>query len=315
MSKYLEKVRNAEEAIAGEIVDDHLAEYSKQEMMEAATLLGRAQAADRISVSLSSQVIRFLEMFEKTKMYRALGHHNFVTFLSNSGLHEVTKNRYYDRKKILDREGDPLFDALSIAGVPISIRGQFDRGDVTINGENIVITGDDDEGDLLIHKDDHQAIVHALTNQARIRRTALKEAAALKEQLKAVEQKHADEKREFYKDLDQVRATKSAEVSGDPHSMALASLVFAFAALREQIALLPDVDRGARKDNVLETLAGQMQLTADAYGSSDWARHAPRPARSAAGDPESVYIEDLLDRVFEDSPEANDRELIAQIGG
>jgi len=313
MIKYLEKVRNAEEAIAGEIVDDHVAEYSKQEMMEAATLLGRAQAADRISVSLSSQVIRFLEMFEKTKMYRALGHHDFVTFLSNSGLHEVTKNRYYDRKKILDREGDPLFDALTVAGVPISIRGQFAKGDVTINGEHIVIKGDEDESDLLIHKDDHSSIIQALSNQAIIRRAAAKELARVKDELSSVKEKHDTEKREIYAELDKARAARSAEVSGDPHSMALASLGFAFNGLREQAALLSDVDRAARRDNVLEILANQMQLTREAYGSGPVRANAI--TGPAAGQSFDEFLAAGLDAIDLDAVDVhdNDAELAAAL--
>lgn len=313
MSKYLEKVRNAEEAIAGEIVDDHVAEYSKQEMMEAATLLGRAQAADRISVSLSSQVIRFLQMFEKTKMYRALGYSNFVTFLNNSGLYDVTKSRYYERKNVLDREGDPLFDALTVAGVPISIRGQFAKGDVTINGEHIVIKGDEDESDLLIHKDDHSSIIQALSNQAIIRRAAAKELAQVKDELSSVKEKHDTEKREIYAELDKVRAARSAEVSGDPHSMAFASLGFAFTALREQAALLSDVDRAARRDNVLEILANQMQLTREAYGSGPVRANAV--TGPVAGQSFDEFLAAGLDAIDLDAVDVddNDAELAAAL--
>lgn len=314
MDKYLDKVRKAEEVIAGEIVEEHLAEFSHQETMEAALWLGRAQAVDRISVALSSQVIRFLEMFEKTKAYRALGYNNFVAFLNNSGLHEVTKNRYYDRIKLLNKEGDPVFDALTIAGVPITVRGYLEPGDVTIEGESIVVKGDDDSSDIVIHKDDHQSIVTALRNQAQIRRTAAKELAKVKDELADVKARHDAEKRELYDENDRLRASRSAEVGGDTHSMALAAVIGAFKNLRDEVAGLSEIDRGARKDSVLEILAGQMQLTAEAYGSADWARHAPRPERAPTGDDEADYVEDLLDRVLDGEvvdPEENERELAA----
>lgn len=314
MDKYLEKVRDAEEAIAGEIVEDHLAAYSEQERIDAATLLGRAQAADRISVALSAEVIRFIEHFERTKRYRALGHPDFVTFLKHSGLNSVTKSRYYERKKILDKEGDPVFDALTIAGVPITVRGYLEPGDVTIEGESIVVKGDDDSSDIVIHKDDHQSIVTALRNQAQIRRTAAKELAKAKDELAELKIKHAAEKRELYDENDRLRASRSAEVGGDTHSMALAAVIGAFKNLRDEVAGLSEIDRGARKDSVLEILAGQMQLTAEAYGSADWARHAPRPERAPTGDDEADYVEDLLDRVLDGEvvdPEENERELAA----
>ena len=67
MSKYLEKVRQAEDEIAAELVESAFADFTAEERQMAAILLGRAQASDRIAVALSAEVIRFLEHFEETK--------------------------------------------------------------------------------------------------------------------------------------------------------------------------------------------------------------------------------------------------------
>lgn len=313
MDKYLDKVRKAEEVIAGEIVEEHLAEFSHQETMEAALWLGRAQATDRISVALSSQVIRFLEMFEKTKAYRALGYNSFVAFLNNSGLHEVTKNRYYDRIKLLNKEGDPVFDALTIAGVPITVRGYLEPGDVTIEGESIVVKGDDDASDIVIHKDDHQSIVTALRNQAQIRRTAAKELAKAKEELAAVKEKHDAEKRELYDENERLRASKMAEVNADAHMMAVIEVKLAFKRLEDEAAKLSPVEQEQFRHRTLEDLAYCMQSLSESYGSSpDWARHAPSPdlpANVAPGSDDEWFAQKLAE--VNTAPDDNDAELAA----
>lgn len=281
MDKYLQKMQSAEDEVAGEILDDRLAEHAMDGTHKAAILLGRAQAADRIAVALSAEVIRFLEYFEQTKLYRSLGHPDFVTFLRNSGLNAVTKNRYYDRKKLLDKEGDPVFDALTIAGVPISVRSQLEAGDVAVDGDSIVIRGEN-EDDIIIHKDDHSALIQALRIQARTRRTAANELAALKDKVKAAEKKHDAEKRELYDELDRARASAQSDLMADPHSLALTNVCLAFQALRNEAETLSAVDREARAANVMETLAYQMRVTAGLYGAGEWTRYS-RPANGASG--------------------------------
>jgi len=313
MDKYLQKMRAADEAIAGEIVEDRLAMFTKEEEMNAAILLGRAQAADRISVALSAEVIRFLEHFEKTKIYRAIGHKDFVTFLANSGLHGVTKHKYYERKKVLDKEGDPVFDALTVAGVPMSVRGELQAGDVQIDGDTIIVKGETEDEDLIIDTDNHAAIVQHLRNLANARkhdRLKLKEVA---EKLDAVEAKYDEKVRGLYEENDRIKAAKIAEVASNPHMIARVELGLAYRRLISAAEDLSTLEKDQFRDSVLEDIADWSASLRKAYKTN-----SPRKDRTPDGTTADVSDEDWfhhklasvdLDNVADD----NDGDLAAAL--
>ena len=295
MSKYLEKVRQAEDEIAAELVESAFADFTAEERQMAAILLGRAQASDRIAVALSAEVIRFLEHFEETKSYRALGHRDFVTFLANSGLHGLTKHKYYERKKVLELEGDPVFDALSLAGVPISLRKQLEPGDVAIEGNNIIIKAETDEKDIVIDKDNSMAVVQTLRSLAKSRRQDKLQFEAVSEKLNAIEAKHDEEKRGLYADLDNAKAAALAEFASTPHMDARLELAFAFRRLTTAAANLSAIEKDQFRDGVFEDIAAWRSDLSDAYKTD-----TKRPPVETSILPEDT-IETAFDKYFEDN--------------
>lgn len=311
MSQYLQKISQAVDQAASEMVEDRIREFSDQERLEAAVLLGRAQAADRIAVTLSAEVIRFVEHFETTKLYRALGFNDFVTFLQNSGLHSITKHRYYDRKKLLNKEGDPVFDALTVAGVPLQLRMDLDPGDVAIDGDNIVIKGNEDIPDQIVHKDDHQSILGMVRNLATQRKALSHELAAAEKVISDSDEKHDTEKRELYDEIDRIKAAKAADLSSDPHTVARVEMNLALAKLSDIAGKLSDIEKSQFRDGVLEDLARHRSELAAAYRVAGRAK-AAAAAVDGTGLSDEEYLDALLDNVDLDDPD-NDAELASQL--
>lgn len=313
MSKYLEKVRQAEDEVAAELVEAAFADFTADERQMAAILLGRAQASDRIAVALSAEVIRFLEHFEETKSYRALGHSDFVTFLANSGLHGVTKHKYYERKKVLELEGDPVFDALSLAGVPISLRKQLEPGDVTIDGNTIVIKAETDEEDIVIDKDNSIAVVQTIRNLAAARRQDRRQIEAVREKLDAVEAKYDEKVRSLYEENDRIKAAKIADIASNPHMIARVELGLAFTRLAEAASKLSAIEKEQFRDSVLQDVAEWRLALASGYATDSSKASAPAPV-AIVGDGLDEALENYLDSVDLDNvADDNDGDLAAAL--
>jgi hypothetical protein len=214
-------------------------------------MLGRAQASDSISVTLSAQVIRGLEFIEETKKYRTLGYERFTDFLKHCGLSNMTKNRYYDRKKLLDREGDPLFDVLTVSGIPISTRKLLADGDVRLDGDKLIVKIDDEE--VILEKSNFTGIASAITTLA----------ASLADNRKKIEKGEADYRKlkEKFLEVEESAGSGSAIPDLDKAHMVACG---AIAALVDEIAKLKPADCQAYLDGPFNLLATQYQRINDA---------------------------------------------------
>lgn len=266
MDKLQKRIRQVEEQVAEEHVQDHL-DYHQQKLRDKALLIvGGFKTATRIANAINSEVMRALELFQEEKVYQAFGYSTFVDFLEESEHSPMSKTQYYERRSILEKEGDAMFDLLSGLGMSIRKRKLLGRGNVEFDGDKVIVHDGDEQTEIEIT--DRTRLLETLTALA----DANADKSAKLEKQKVKLDKHDAEKREIYDELDRVKASKAAEIGKDPHSVALANVCFAFAALRDEIAALNTIDAEARCTNTLEILAGQMSLTSRAYGgSSDWA--------------------------------------------
>ena len=140
-------------------------------------MLGAITAMDAIAMSLSStlssQALRGLEKIEQEKLYLSLGYETFVEFL-NSDDSPVTKNQYYDRIKLLNSEGDQLYDTLSQLSFPVSKRKLLGKGEIAVEGETVIVkTADGEEQIELNDKNRLLQTISALADRA-AETTALK---------------------------------------------------------------------------------------------------------------------------------------------
>lgn len=309
MDNLTKKIRSVEEAHASELVASRLESYSSEQRDLGLMVLGGFRVSERISAAVAAEGFKALMRFAEEKLYEAFGFTNMVDFLNDSPHAPMTKAQFYERRELYGKEGERLFDLFTELGLSIRKRKLLGQGNVAIEGENAVIRDDSGE-ETVVPISDQARLIEVITavvdSKVQLRKDLEKQKEKIEQQKETIRLAHDD--------LDRERARKSVEALGDTHSMALAAVIGAFKNLRDEVAGLSEIDRGARKDHVLELLAGQMQLTAEAYGSADWARHAPRPERAPTGDDEADYVEDLLDRVLDGEvvdPEENERELAA----
>jgi len=297
-----EKVREVEDEHAGQVLDTHLSKHGDALRMRAMFILGGVNIAGKVAASLGSEAIKALVKFQEEKMHEALGFETFVDFLGESEYSPMTKAQFYERKALLEKEGESLFDMLTELGMSIRRRKLLGQGNVELSG------------DVVIVKDGEEATEIALTDRARILETitALADANADKskklDKQKAKLDKHTEEKRELYEEIDRVKASAAVELVGDAHSMALANLVFAFAGLREATTDLSLIDKAARKDNVLEQIANQVNLTRSCYRTDG----TEKPVEAGlAGETFDDQLTNFLDSV--DLNDTNDAELAANL--
>lgn len=293
---------------ADDIIEGSVAESTRaHDELELYYLLGGQDAIGTIADNLQSVLVANYQRIRDERLYLAAGFERFDDFMDNHPKSKLSYKRFNYIENIVKDLGPATFDLMSGSGLSMRQMKMLGKGTVRVEGDVVVVTTDTGREEIMIsNRREWMDVV----------RTVVK-ANAEKDDKIARQKKILDEKdgtiRSAHDDLDRERARKSVEVSGDQHSMALAAVIGAFKNLRDEVAGLSEIDRGARKDNVLELLAGQMQLTAEAYGSADWARHAPRAERTPTGDPEADYVEDLLDRVLDGDlgDDDNEAELAA----
>ena len=145
MEKLQKKLRAVEEQHAEEVVTTHLDNHEKKGHDHALFFLGGVRATNGIADALSIEVIRALINFQEEKRYESLGYTNFVDFLENSEYAPMSKNQFYDRKALLEKEGDKVFELMNSLSMPVSKRKLLGKGNIQLDGETVIVTGDDGE--------------------------------------------------------------------------------------------------------------------------------------------------------------------------
>lgn len=236
-------------------------------------------------------------------MYEALGYSNFVEFLNDSEYAPMTKAQFYERKAIFDKEGGPVFDLLNSMGIPTRHRKLLGKGNVWIDGDNLVVKQDDSETtieitDTLRLKEALIALADANADKS----------AKLDKQTAAITA-HDEKTRELYDEIDRVRASRAADVNQDPHSLAIVNLTFAYRALVESVEAMNDIEREQFAPRDFELIAARNADLAAAFGRSDWTKiagtRAPLPASDANGDAD---LDALINQALDDE-DGNDAEL------
>lgn len=161
-NKLQKKIRKVEEEHAEEIVSANLSAHDERRRDETLILLGGIKAADRISSALGAETMRALIRFQNEERYKRLGFDNFVGFLNNYESSPMTKNQFYDRKALLEKEGDATFDLLNSVSMPVSKRRLLGKGNIQIEGETVIIR-DGDGGEHEIELRDRTRLLETLT--------------------------------------------------------------------------------------------------------------------------------------------------------
>lgn len=260
------KIRQVEEQHAEETLENHLRSFSEKEKNNALLLLGGIGAVERlaqsISATLSSQSLRALEKFQEQGLHQSLGYDRFDDFLNESDYSPMSKHQFYERKKILNTEGDEVFDLLNAFGIPLSKRKLLGQGHIQIDGDTvIVVTGEFGE---------EQTEEIEITDRARLLETlsALADANADKSK-KLVRKQAALEKAEteikrLDEENDDILAHQKSD-SLDPHSLALLNIVSAFQTLKNAAENLKPIEKEQFAPRIFETIARQLDGLSVAY--------------------------------------------------
>lgn len=264
MSKALQtKIREVEEEYAEEYLQKKLGSFAQNERDRAAVAIGVIGAFEKIANVLSAESIRALIQFQESKMHESLGFDRFENFLNESPYAPMTKNQFYDRKKLLETEGDSLYDLLNNVGIPVSKRKLLASGQTSISIEgNEIIVGEEraDLSDLPTIK----SLIREL---------------ATDNQKMSDEQKSKDKKIEDLQsrvktgqsEYEEIRRAMDAANSGTPYERALMKTISAMLNLTLEAGKLTLVETQTRGKADIELLWNQMLNVRAALQQEDYA--------------------------------------------
>lgn len=193
--------------------------------------VGNLTAAGNIGKALTAETLRGWIQFQEKEVYQYLGFKTFNQFLKESPYSPMSRTRFYEKKSLLDSEGDQLFDIFNIAGISERKRKLLGAGNLKI------------EQDKLIVKDQEQEVEIDLTDNAQLVQTLTAVVDRSTAQAKKLEQKQqsverAEEKIEkLNTELEDLKISKTSEL--DSASSALIQFTASAKFLIEQIEALP----------------------------------------------------------------------------
>ncbi len=302
--KLSKKIAEAEDEIAGEIVDSRSASQLEADKMRAMFVLGGINIADRVSESLGSEAIKAMIKFQEEKLYLALGYDTFVDFLNNSEFTRITKQQFYDRKALFEKEGEAAFDLLTELGVSIRKRKLLGKGNIELLGETLVVHTDDGVTEISIA--DRASILDAITALADAN---AEKSIKLQRQSEKID-KHDEKVRELYTEIDTVRASKIAEVAGNPHMIARVEFNLAASKLADAARNLSAIEKDQFRDAVLEDHAATRELLAAAYSTGKPKSSSPV---AVEGETFGEAASKFLDELDLEPADNNDGDLAAKL--
>lgn len=302
--KLNEKIREAEEEHAGEVLDTRLEAHRDAQKMRAMFVLGGINIAGRVAASLDSEAITSLILFQQQKLHEALGYLKFDVFLNESEYSPMTKAQFYERKALLEKEGEAMFNLLTELGLSIRKRKLLGKGNVEMSGDTLIVHDGDESTEIQIN--DRAAVLEALSTLADAN---AEKSIKLDRQQQKID-KHDQQLADKNAEINKIRASKIADIAGQPHAVARVELGLAFRRLTEAAGDLSPADKDEFRDAVLEDVAAWSNLLRYAY-RTDGTEKPVEPAID--GESFDEALETFLDTVDLDDVTNNDGELAAQL--
>lgn len=109
------------------------------EQREFMKLVGAITAGQSITESLGSQTIRGLQRIRDKELFKCDGFTRFDYWLDRSPDAPMNYDKFNRLEKALKNQGDVLFDFLDTVAFPFSKRRLLGKGDVRIEGKNLVV--------------------------------------------------------------------------------------------------------------------------------------------------------------------------------
>lgn len=215
-------------------VEEFSLSADKVAIINSAEVIGAIKLANKMVDALGAQTIRALETFQANEMYQAYGYETFADFLDKCPNAPMTRNQYYERKKLLDAEGDAEFDVLNSLKIPARTRKLLKAGDVALDGDQLIV------GDKSAPLSDAKAV-----------RKIIAQAVEQFERLETKSDKNEKEIEKLKKRLDEAReqAANAAPVAadlGDDADLAKLRIISGLTTLKHELLRLPLAERQAR---------------------------------------------------------------------
>lgn len=297
----LERIQQeADSIIESEVAGAQTAEQAK----ELYFLLGGLDAIGTISDNLNAALIFNYQRIRDERLYLSVGFQRFDDFMDNHPKSRMSYKRFNYIEGVYNSLGPVTFDLMSGSGLSMRQMKALGKGHVEVEGDHVVVTADDGSRES-IEISNRRQWLDAVTTLAKAKSDGDEKNKRLQ---KTIEDRERTIKN-VHEDLDRERARKLSEVNQDPHSMALANATFALAALRSEAEDLSPIDRAARRDNVLEVLAGCMEQLRQAYRSDGTERPVDALVYEDDDDPDLKWAVDYV----RDLPVDNESDLASKL--
>ncbi len=247
--------------------EDHQIEVHKMRVADATDsrkarafmFLGGVHAVNKLVKSLDSNFLRGIQAIEEEKLYVDLGFDVFVDFL-DSEYSPMSKSTYYNKIKILETEGDNVFNLMNEIGVSVATRKLLAAG----NYDAISFDGDQ----LKIGEETAD-----LSNIKMVRALIEAYATDLKKVTGDAETKQAKlEKAELVitagtKELSNLQRKIDAEKS-EGYGGKFARLILELSNFASFANSLSDAEKADKRDFALKTIADQFGYISESFGVS-----------------------------------------------
>ncbi len=288
--------RKSEEIIEGEIAQT----YNAADLNDLYFQLGGLDAIDAITTNLMSALIRSYQQIRDNQTYRAAGYQRFDEFLDNHPRSRMSYKRFNYIEGIYKNLGPEPFDLLSGSGLSMRQMKQIGKGNVEIDGDKVLVHFDGEvvEEFNINNRREWMQSLKALADSHAEKNIKL---ARQKEQI----EKHGDEKRKLYDDIDRIKAAKIAETASQPHMVARVELGIAFRKLTEAARDLSPIEREQFRDSVLEDVAAWRTALAGSYATEKATKRGPVEVK---GDDFAAALDNFLENDLD-----NDEDLASKL--
>lgn len=258
--KLSKKIRQVEDDHAEAVEKAIQTNHDKDTYARSLLLLGGIRAVDRITQNLSSQVMTAMITFQQEDMHESLGYNRFADFLDDSEYSPMSKNEFYKRKDIFEKEGSELYDAFNSMKIPLSTRkllAQSNGGEISIEGDKIII------GETEVATTETDVIKEVVKSLANEIRSANANADKQKSQVEKLNNQ-IKEGVEQYEILDRKYQSLS---EGSPLDRAQSQLVNSFIRFNDELSKTTVIVKTGKED-FLDTLWMLLQESRKRLGSS-----------------------------------------------
>jgi hypothetical protein len=224
-------------------------------------MIGAVGAVNHIAATLSAQTMRGLQTIRDEKIFESFGYTRFDDFLNESEFSPMSYRQFIDREKLLENEGEKLFDVLNMSGMSHKQRRLLGSGYVQVDeakGTVLIVTGEDMEEDVEeIELSDRNRLLQTLS--------------ALADQAAVLNQKNSKQKQQIERGEQQVEDLKKKldEAKDKPGSVSIFDMWLnacrSIDAMTEMVKKASDVEK-AQGGIYIDAIQNSVHRLKDAYG-------------------------------------------------